>query len=143
MLAILWRASISRRPEWEDITLGPQEALAAEVLFGAAGLADAASIEIALTRYASSDHDARKFIFNPVRIRSGELNVIVFGVGGFQVLAKVDKRPFHRLLRPYIINGATTLTTIHMPLEQTAEFQFMMDAASTERRRRKAAPSRY
>lgn len=142
MLAILWRASISRRPEWADIALGPYEAVAASILFGSANLSAGGCIEIVLMRYASSDHDARKFIFNPIRIRSGDLNIFVFGVGGFQVLAKFDKRPFHAWLLPYIINGGGSLATIHMPLEQTAEFQLMVGAAAADRRRSKAARSR-
>lgn len=86
-------------------------------------------------RYASSELDARKFIFHPLRIRSGPLNVYVMGVGGFQVIAKFDQRPFSPRLRSYVINGATRLIVPHVTLEETAEFEFFVGAAKEERSR--------
>lgn len=135
MLAILWRASVSSRGEWRDISLGPYQDRAADALFAGNGLANIPGFQIVLMRYASSELDARKFIFHPIRIRSGTLNVYVMGVGGFQVLAKFDQRPFSPRLRPYVINDATRLITPHVTLEETAEFGFFAGAAKAERRR--------
>jgi hypothetical protein len=135
VLAILWRASLSSHPQWSGISLGPYEARAGEILFGHASLSALAGFEVVLMRYASSEHDARKFIFEPLRIRSGQLNVFVLGIGGFQVIAKFDQRPFDRLLQPYVINGATALNAIHVRLEETAEYAYFQRAAAADRRR--------
>lgn len=135
MLAILWRASISARDEWRDISLGPYQARAAEALFGVNGLASVPGFQIALMRYASSEHDARRFIFHPLRIRSGPLNVYVMGVGGFQVIAKFDQRPFRPRIAPYVINDVRGLAVPHVMLEETAEFEFFTGAAKAEQRR--------
>jgi hypothetical protein len=35
VLAVLWRASISSRPEFRNVALGPYESQACEVIFGA------------------------------------------------------------------------------------------------------------
>jgi hypothetical protein len=138
MLAILWRASVSAREEWRDTSLGPYQDRAADALFSEQGLVNIPGFQIVLMRYASSELDARKFIFHPIRIRSGPLNVYVMGVGGFQVLAKFDQRPFNTRLQPYVINGAMHLIVPHVTLEETAEFGLFADAAKAERRRQSA-----
>lgn len=136
ILAIVWRASISAREEWAEIALGRYEPIVGDILYGLSQLSDFPEIEIALLRYASADHDARKFIFNPLRIRSGNLNVFSMGLGGFQVLAKIDQRPFHEQIRPYVVNTATSLTVLHVRFEETAEYAFFKAAAQADRRRR-------
>jgi hypothetical protein len=138
MLAILWRASISSRAEWAGISLGRYENQAAAVLFGQAELTSFPVFDVIVMRYASTDHDARKFIFPLLRIRSAGLNVFSWGVGGFQVLAKIDQRPFDRRLRPFIVNKAEALVVPHVRLEETAEFAFFNEAARADRRRRRS-----
>lgn len=136
MLAILWRASISARVEWSDISFGPYEGQAADILFGDNSLADQDIFEIVLLRYASRHLDTRKFIFHPIHIRSGPLNMYAMGVGGFLVLTKVDQRSFHTPMRPYLIAGASRLETVHIRFEETGEFDFFRRAAAEERKRK-------
>lgn len=73
-----------------NAALGRYEHVAAERLYSGAKLAAQAIFEFAILRYASSELDPRKFIFHPIRIRSGELNEYALGVGVFLVIAKVD-----------------------------------------------------
>ncbi|WP_380872084.1 hypothetical protein ACFB49_30300 [Sphingomonas sp. DBB INV C78] len=136
-LAILWRASISARDEWADVSLGPYEARAGEVLLGEFLLGTLPEFEVVLMRYASSNHDARKFVYNPLRIDSGGLDAFIFGLGGFQIIAKIDRQPMHALLRPFVINEATSLRAYCLPLESTAEFADMANIAAAEREREK------
>lgn len=136
MLAILWRASISAREEWAEIALGRYEPIIGDILFGLSDLCDFPEIEIALLRYASTDHDARKFTFNPLRIQSGSLNVFSVGLGGFQVLAKIDRRPFHEQMRHYIVNASTSLVAPHVRFEETAEYAFFQLAAQADQHRK-------
>ncbi|WP_165322324.1 hypothetical protein [Rhizorhabdus phycosphaerae] len=135
VLAILWRASISKREEFTHITLGPYAASATHVLFENAKLTDLRAFQVVLMRYASSTHDARKIIFPIQRIRSGALNAFTLGIGGFMVIAKLDQRSFDPQLRPYIINGATRLVAPHIKFEETAEYSFFREAAAEDRRR--------
>lgn len=90
ILAILWRASISARSQFQDVRLGPYEDRAAAVLLSGSPMSELPEYEVVLLRYASSEHDARRFVFSPHRIRSGVLNAFTMGLGGFQVYAKVD-----------------------------------------------------
>lgn len=134
-LAVVWRASISERPEWTEVSLGRYEPLAANILFGDAELGDSGEFEVSMFRYASPDHDARRFIFNPLQIRSGRLNMFVFGAGGFQILVKADRRPGHPFMRPFVINRANVLRCMTVRLEETAEYQYMMDVGKIDRSR--------
>ena len=136
MLAILWRASISRRDEFAFLDLGPYERRAAAVLFDEAPLSSMPEFDVVLYRYASLEHDARKFIFMPLRIRSGAVNAFVIGLGGFVVWAKMDQRPIDRLVAPYAINAANSLAAPVIEFERSAEYDYFKQAARADRRRR-------
>lgn len=122
VLAILWRASVSGRDQFGHIELGPYETRAAAVLFSGAPLSDFPEFEVVLNRYASSEHDTRKFVFMPLRIRSGALTAFTIGLGGFLVWAKVDQRPLDERLAPFVINAATALRAPIVRFEETAEY---------------------
>jgi len=124
ILAIVWRASISTRKQFRNISLGPYEDRAAAILFSGAPLSSLPEFEVVLHRYASSDHDARKFVFMPLRIRSGSLTAFTIGLGGFLVWAKVDQRPTDQMLAPFVINSATALRAPLVRFEETAEYGY-------------------
>jgi len=67
ILAVLWRASISRRESWSAISLGPYEERARDVLFDGEQPIRLAGFEVILGRYVSSEHDTRRFYSIPVR----------------------------------------------------------------------------
>lgn len=135
ILATLWRASISGRDQFRDISLGPYENRAAAILFSGEQLSTLSGFEIILHRYASSNHDARKFIFMPLRIRSGTLTAFTIGLGGFLVWAKVDHRPVDKLLASFVINAATQLRAPIIRFDETAEYSYFQSAARNDKQR--------
>ncbi|MCW3838157.1 hypothetical protein ACFQ1E_19365 [Sphingomonas canadensis] len=135
VLAILWRASISTREQFRAISLGPYEDRAAAILFSGAPLSSLPEFEVVLSRYASSAHDARKFVFMPMRIRSGALTAFTIGLSGFLVWAKVDQRPTDKLLAPFVINAASVLRSPIVRFEESAEYGFFQKAGRRGRER--------
>lgn len=135
VLAILWRASISDRDQFRNIGLGPYEDRAAAILFSNEPLSALPEFEVVLHRYACTDHDTRKFVFMPLRIRSGPLTAFTLGLGGFLVWAKVDQRPIDKLLGPFVINAATELRAPIVRFEDSAEYAYLRAAARSDRRR--------
>ena len=121
VLAIIWRASISAREQFRGICLGKYEESAAAVLFSGASLSTMPEFEVVLSRYASGDHDTRKFVFIPLRVRSGGLTAFTIGLGGFLVWAKVDQRRTDGALAPFVINSAAQLRAPIIEFETTAE----------------------
>lgn len=133
MLAILWRASASARDQFTGINLGPYADRVASVIFGGASLSSMPEAEVVLLRYASDEHDARRFIFMPLRIRSGALNAFTLGLGGFLVWAKIDRRPTNPILAPFVINAATELLAPTARFEETAEYSYFRQAGRIDR----------
>ena len=142
MLAILWRASACARNQFAGIGLGPYADRVASVIFDGAPLASLPEVDVVLHRYASDDHDARRFVFMPLRIRSGALNAFTLGLGGFLVWAKFDRRPTDPILAPFIINAATELLAPTVRFEEMAEYAYFRQAASVERARAEAKRDR-
>ena len=89
VLAILWRASISKRPGFASVKLGPCEASARDVLFGAKPLSALPEYQLIIERYQSSVGDPSKFYFHPYRLK--KTGTYGFGLAGFRMTARFGK----------------------------------------------------
>jgi hypothetical protein len=136
ILAILWRASLSTRPSWDQVDLGPYLDPTGRILYEGADLATMPEFQLVLGRYVSRDHDAKRFIFYPLRIRNEHFNAYAFGLCGFQVIAKFDKRPMPPPFADLVVNEATSLRAYLVALEDTAEYTTFRTSAALERARR-------
>lgn len=135
ILAVLWRASLSARPTWAEVALGPYEDRAAEVLLGGGDLSALPEYKVVLGRYYSARFDTTGFISYPVRFRNRSFSAYGLSLGGFQVVAKLDRRPMPAIMRPFVINDAAGLQAYLMQLEMTPEFKWMSDVAQREQHR--------
>lgn len=52
-LSVIWRASISKREAFSEVSLGPYENLARDVLFGSRPLSDFRQFELVVSRFSS------------------------------------------------------------------------------------------
>ncbi len=142
ILAILWRASITGHPACEGVSLGPYEPTVRDILFGLRPLADMRELEIVI-QYYRSEHFRDKvnlFYTLPVRNSFQGLNGFSFGLNGFRIAAKIDKRPFPSFYAPYIINRTGTFRGLVVELEETPEFSRMADIAVADMRRKGISP---
>lgn len=135
ILAILWRASISRRQEWCDIDLGPYEDLVASVLFNGASLETLQGFEVVLERLASSKFDARRVFTHPIRTMGAQCEYCMI-IGGFRVTVRFDKSA-----SPFVAHGVVAgvgyswLQMSRVRLEDTREFAAILSAATAYRHR--------
>jgi hypothetical protein len=129
ILSILWRASISKRPEFKTLSLGPYKNIARDVLYGLKPLALMPAFELMLARYKSNRFHTERFYTDPKRTRFGEYQGYGIGIGGFQVFAKMDSRMFPMQWKPYIVNGNDTLHGFFKDIENTDEYDLMVRAA--------------
>lgn len=125
ILSALWRASISRRPSFASIDLGPYEDRARNVLFGATPLSSLPAFEVIVQRYRSDHMDTTKWYFQPVRQPIGGLNAYGFGLAGFRIVAKLDNRLFPEDHRPFVLNRSGVFRGLYLRLEDCSEFQSM------------------
>jgi hypothetical protein len=144
VLSVLWRASISTRPEFASTSLGPYEEIAGEVIFGARPLTDIPSYQLMVGRYRPGKG------FDPARNYSAParskylvgLNGWGFSLHGFKIMAKLDKRPLPADLRPAIVNGNTQLTGALVDYLSTVEGRAVLDMAAAQRARQRNRPAR-
>jgi len=133
VLAILWRASISKRPPFAAVKLGPYEAKARAVLFGARPLSFLPEYQLFVQRYKSASMDPSQFFYHPIRHDRG-----VYGIGlaGFRMTARFGKGQIipgvRRLdLSHFLVNGNDVLRGSYVELESQPEFKGLARQAGT------------
>ena len=120
-LSVLWRASISTRPEC-TLALGPHEDEARDVLFGLKLLSSFDVFEVMVQRYRSKTIDVNGLYSLPELAPFGELNAYGFSLLGYRVTAKIDPRPLPDFCKPYVLNGKRALRGQIVDFEDTPEF---------------------
>jgi len=123
VLAVLWRASISKRKNYEKIQLGFYENIARDILFDQTPLSVFGAFEVTAHRYTSKYLDMEGIYSLPVRTKVDETNFYWFSLSGFRITAKVDSRPFKPKLRPFVINNTDVMRGLFLEFEDTQEFQ--------------------
>jgi hypothetical protein len=126
VLAVLWRGSISSRPECEDIGLGPYENRARDVLFGSCALSQLWEFELLILRLRENAKFQSRLIYTfPTPDKSTGVNRWGFVAGGFRFVCKMDKRPWSGLPQEYlklaVVNGKDRLFGMFADFEETAE----------------------
>jgi hypothetical protein len=129
VLAVLWRASISKRKSFSQVALGPYENTARDVLFGRMALQQLHAFEVLVQRYESEHIDLKGIYSLPVRSPFGELNAYGFSLTGFRILAKLDNRPINQQFRPFTINGNNILRGFFIEFEKTQEWTKIKEIA--------------
>jgi hypothetical protein len=123
VLAVLWRGSISSRPDYSDVSLGPYEELARDVLFGAQPLSAFTEFQVIVQRYTSKHFEPEGFYSLPVRGLVDGLNSYGLSLAGFRVTAKLDAKPFPQQWGGFIVNGRDSLRGFVLEIERTPEFE--------------------
>ena len=128
----LWRGSISKSRSFRLIDLGPYKSVARDVLFGAKPLAAFRQFEVLMARYVIAAHG--RLYRNPVRNKR-PLHHYAFSLCEFNVVAKIDSRPFPPKTRSYIVNGNDTLRGIFMDFSDTPEAKAVAEHLRAHERR--------
>jgi hypothetical protein len=123
VLAVLWRASISARPDYANVTLGPYTGIAREVLFGLQPLSVFKEFQVMVQRYTSKHFDTERLYSLPVSAPFREFAAYGFGIVGFRLMAKVDSRPLPAEWDSFIINSNNALRGFFVEIERTLEFE--------------------
>lgn len=144
-LALLWRASISSRPEFKKINLGPYERAARDVLFGAKPLSDIRGYELMLFRFKKiANFDVPGFYSSPSRLGNLGVNGWKFALSGFKFVAKMDQRPWPdipaEIRDAIVVNGNSDLRGSFVDFRGSSEHRaaLAMAGAQLARNRRKS-----
>jgi hypothetical protein len=127
VLSVLWRASISKRPAFAGVRLGPYEKKFRDVIFSSRSIDEVPEAEIILQRYTvRGDIDPAGHFFYPTRFKITGLNFYNFAVGGFRIRTKVGNRPLPEEMRPLSLSRGRVWGTFTV-WEDTSEFQHTVD----------------
>ena len=136
VLSILWRASISSRPEFRKVSLGPFERQSHDVLFDISDLARMGSFELIVGRFTNAPIRPENFYKSPARTKMLDLNAWHFALSGFKILAKMDQRRLPRELQPAIVNGNNKLVGQFVNYMSSTEHETFRDMAIAQQTRR-------
>lgn len=139
VLSVLWRASISKLPELDDVSFGRKyEAVARDVLFGQRRLSEFSQFELFLIRM-TDDHfgldGVEGFYTTPYRTKYGDLNAYSFALCGFKIVAKLDSRSFDQTVKPFLVREEHSIRGLFMELVDLAEFDSMAEMRLAQIRR--------
>lgn len=146
-LAVLWRGSISSRPEFKKIRLGPYEDRARDVLFGASPLSDLKEYELLVMRIRETSKFQTRFIYSfPDFDNLAGINRWGFVAGGFRFVCKMDKRPWSGISPEYLkeaaVNGKDRLFGMFIDYEETSEHRGAVQMRHADISRRTARRKR-
>jgi hypothetical protein len=66
----------------------------------------------------------------PIRASLDGVNCYIFALAGFRIIAKVDRRPFPPVYRPFVINRKGGVRGLFARLEETTEFEAMREVVA-------------
>jgi hypothetical protein len=137
ILAVLWRASTSGQRDYEEIRLGQRyENEARDVLFGQKSLAEMRAFQVLVRRFRSVEgFNTTLFYSLPKLTKFGVHRAYGFSLGGFQIIAKMDSRPWPATFRPWIVNGNSVLRGLLVEFKETGDFEMMMQSYHTQQAR--------
>lgn len=136
VLSVLWRASISTRPEFRKVSLGPFERQAHDALFGSSDIASMNSFELIVGRFVNAPIKPENFYTSPARTKMLDLNAWYFALSGFKILAKMDQRTLPRELQPAIVNSNCKLVGQFVNYGTSTEHETFRDMVIAHRTRR-------
>jgi hypothetical protein len=124
VLAVLWRASISSRPELSVVRLGPYQNRARDILFEGHRPSSMPAFEFMLHRLESVRVDVEAQFTLPEPLQNHwPFNGYAFMLGGFYVLAKVDQRIFPKGWTPYIVTDEPIVRGTYQTFESTGQYR--------------------
>ena len=135
VLAVLWRASISNKPAFDRVELGPYEPLAREVLYGARSLSDMPAFEVFAFRYTSTNPDPTHFYIHPSAVPMFGRRAYVLPLVGFRLLARLSNKKWPVEARQLALNGKNVMRGGFIELEKTLEFKSLASRAHRPRTR--------
>jgi hypothetical protein len=130
LLAILWRSSISNRPECKHVALGPYEERIRDILFDGSKVGVLSGFATVIQRYVVPSNTDPTFYFYPYRSKFDGLNVYILGLAGLRFLIKLDARPFSRVLEDFILGLSPTVVGTNIDFDETGEGRAMRRKAN-------------
>lgn len=141
-ISIVWRASISTLPQFNDINLGPYGVVAKDIIFGRAPIESCTALHIQVSVLTSSYLDMKSHIGLPIQVRNERGPYIIFSAGSLQWLVRFGGTKFGSgkngmFASQLALNTNATPVAVAYPFSESADYELYQQAAKAKR----AAPS--
>lgn len=128
-IATLWRASVSRSPIFDRVSLGARyEELAKRAISGQEYSSDFGAVLAAFKNPEGIDQSIG--LMDPIRQRYAGVNVYRFYFGPYHAHIKVDQRPFEPALRIAALGQNALLRIVRRDFDSSKDFKAMKRAAA-------------
>ena len=127
VLSILWRASVTKRAEFESVNLGVYEHMVMDIIFNGVSLATFPEYQLLISRFRSEKISAELMYSLPIRARFGGHNCYNFALAGFRIAAIIDRQQLPDSFRPFIVNKNSAMKGLFAKLEDTNEFRGLLE----------------
>ena len=125
--SVLYRASVSQRPEFSKFTVGAAEDHLRDGLFGTAPADFEKLGEVIMLRYRHSAINPMKVFSYPYRVERDGAELVNFSLGGFRFMVRIGGEPIMARYAPLVLNGLPTVKAMVLQFESTQEFRGMAE----------------
>jgi len=133
-LSVLWRMSVSTRPSFDKVHLGPYEAQIRDILLRQdPGLPE--TFPIFLHRYIDDIGAHCMVDTQPGRLKG--LKVYNLGLPGYLAVIKVDQQPIPIAIGPEVLRPGAPLMVRFRRMDKEREWQFVKQIVKAQKPRRK------
>lgn len=138
-IAVLWRASISERPEVAHVRLGPYEELFRQILYGNVPVPP--TLETLLFRYYNPTFPTHQISRQPVRRKYNGSYYYDFIVCGWNFITKVGRAPLSPEMQSFALQQSNTnIVSANFPFYGTKDYwalKQLVDLARQQKVQRK------
>ena len=131
LLSIIWCASISKRPLFKDVDLGPYEEKIREQIFSETPNEDT-NIPIVIMSWNNDKKTATDIIAQPTRHKKDAKTYYSFVINGFIILYGITPGAINKELESLRLQSDNTLSIVHLPKGKGMDFMVNYTGAAAE-----------
>jgi len=124
--AVIYRASISDRPDFVEFSLGDFENVLWSALFSSGDGETTHFGEVLMVRYSHTRVNPMDLFSYPYRSEFNGRELAIFSLGGFRFMIRVGGFDFSTKFPHLVMNGKPHLTSLLAAFERTSEFQGLL-----------------
>jgi hypothetical protein len=139
-ISVVWRASISSIPQFNDIKLGPYEDVARDLIFGRIQIQSCKELHLQVNVLTSPFLDMKSHIGLPIQVRNECGPYVIFSAGSLQWLVRFGGTKFGSggnvtFASQLALNSNDKPVAVAYPFSKSADYNLYQQAAKALTRR--------
>ena len=136
LLSLIWRASVTSKPFFDEVSLGPYEDTAAAfILSSAPGSKDDFPVMICKFGASTASVGAERIHAAPVKFRKAKHIAYAFTFGGFKITIWPGTKFLPESYHPFLLSDTSPLRIVSEQFDETGFFNSFANVMSLRQRR--------